>query len=75
MTLADRTEFTHDTNATRGPGGADGRPDNILAAEGSVTRSMLLGPNSGVVFRGAARYAQFLGFKDLSNLALTGRAA
>ena len=68
-------EFVHDTNATRGPGGADSRPDTILAAEGSVTRAMLLGPHSGLVLRGAARYSQFLDFKDISNLALTGRAA
>jgi hypothetical protein len=68
-------EVTHDTNATRGPGGADSQSDNILAVEGSATRSVLLGPNSGAVFRGTARYARYTDFSDISNLALTGRAA
>jgi hypothetical protein len=68
-------EVTHDTNATRGPGGADSQSDNILSVEGSATRSMLLGPNSGAVFRGAARYVRFTDFSDISNLALVGRAA
>lgn len=68
-------EIAHDTNATRGPGGADRQSDNILALEGSATRSVLLGPNSGAVFRGAARYARFTDFSDLSTLALVARAA
>lgn len=68
-------EVTHDTNATRGPGGADSQSDNILSIEGSATRSLLLGPNSGAVFRGLARYSRFTDFSDISNLALGGRAA
>jgi hypothetical protein len=68
-------EFMHDTNATRGPGGADSQSDNVLAVEGSATRSLLLGPNSGAVFRGAARYSRYTDFSDISVLALGGRAA
>jgi hypothetical protein len=36
---------------------------------------VLLGPNSGMVFRGAARYARFTDLSDISNLALAARAA
>jgi len=68
-------EATNDSNVPRGLGSADTKSDNILSAEGSATRSLLLGPNSGAVFRGSARYSQYLDFGDLSNLALTGRAA
>ncbi len=68
-------EVLHDTNATRGPSGSDRQSDNVLSVEGSATRSVLLGPNSGAVFRAAARYARFANFSDLSALALTGRAA
>ncbi len=79
--LADSTsygldaEYTRDDNASRGLYDADRKADNILSLEGSATRSMLLGPRSGAVFRASARYSQFTEFKDLSNLALTGRAA
>jgi len=68
-------EVTHDTNVPRGLDSADTKSDNMALVEGSATRSMLLGPNSGAVFRGAARYSQYLDFKDVSNLALGGRAA
>ena len=68
-------ELTHDDNASRGLYDADRKADNILSLEGSATRSLLLGPRSGAVFRAAARYSQYLEFKDLSNLALSGRAA
>lgn len=68
-------EVTHDTNVPRGLDSADTESDNIASVEGSATRSLLLGPNSGAVFRGAARYSQYVDFKDLSNLALSGRAA
>ncbi len=79
--LADSTrygldaDYTYDDNASRGLYDADRKADNILSLEGSATRSMLLGPRSGAVFRAAARYSQFTEFKDLSNLALSGRAA
>jgi hypothetical protein len=69
------TEFTHDDNASRGLYSADRKADNILAAEGFVVRSMLLSERSGATFRGGARYSQFFEFKDISNLALSGRAA
>lgn len=68
-------EYMHDDNATRGPGGTDARADNVLSVEGSATRSVLLGPTSGAVFRGAARYSRFADFSDISNFALIGRAA
>jgi len=68
-------EFTHDDNASRGYYDADRKADNILALEGSATRSRLLGLRSGAVFRATARYSRFNVFGDLSNLALTGRAA
>jgi hypothetical protein len=68
-------ELTHDDNASRGLYDADRKADNILSLEGSATRSMLLGSRSGAVFRAAARYSQFSKFDDLSNLALSGRAA
>lgn len=79
--LADSTRFgldaelTHDDNASRGLHGADRKADNILSVEGSATRSILLGSRSGAVFRAAARYSRFSRFDDLSNLALSGRAA
>ena len=68
-------DYLHDDNASRGLYDADGKADNILSLEGSATRSMLLGSRSGAVFRAAARYSHFNTFDDLSNLALTGRAA
>jgi len=81
LVLADSTrygldaEFTHDDNASRGLYSADRKADNILAADGFVVRSMQLGERGGAVFRGGARYSQFFEFKDISNLALSGRAA
>jgi len=68
-------EVLYDDNASRGLYDADRKADNILSLEGSATRSMLLGARSGAVFRAAARYSHFTEFGDLSNLALTGRAA
>jgi len=68
-------ELTHDDNAGRGLYDADRKADSILSVEGSATRSMLLGPRSGAVFRATARYSHFSKFEDLSNLALSGRAA
>jgi hypothetical protein len=67
-------DVVHDDNATRGL--YDGKKsDNIVALEGAATRSVMLGPNSGALFRAAARYSHFTDIKDLSNLALIGRAA
>ncbi len=67
-------EVVHDDNATRGL--LDGaKSDNILVLEGSATRSYLLSPRSGVLVRGAARYAHFTDIKDISHLALVARAA
>jgi hypothetical protein len=67
-------DAVHDSNATRGL--YDGaKSDNVIAVEGSATRSVLLGPSSGALFRAAARYSHFTDLKDISNLALIGRAA
>jgi hypothetical protein len=67
-------EAVHDDNATRGL--YDGKlSDNIAVVGGSATRSWLLSSNSGILFRGAARYSHFTDINDISNLALIGRAA
>jgi len=67
-------DVMHDDNATRGL--LDGaKSDNIVMLEGSATRSYLLSPRSGVLVRAAARYSHFTDIKDVSNLALAGRAA
>jgi hypothetical protein len=67
-------DVVHDDNATRGL--FDGaKSDNILVLEGSATRSFLLSSRSGVLLRAAARYSHFTDIKDISNLALVGRAA
>jgi len=68
-------EVAYDDNATRGLFDADVKGDTILAAEGSAARSVRLGERSGALFRAAARFSHFATFDDLSNLALTGRAA
>jgi len=79
--LADSTrygldaDYLYDDNASRGLYGPDRKADNILSLQGSATHSMLLGSRSGVVLRAAASYSHFNTFDDLSNLALTGRAA
>lgn len=67
-------EVMHDDNATRGL--FDGaKSDNIAMLEGSATRSFLLSPRSGALVRAAARYSHFADLKDISHLALLGRAA
>lgn len=68
-------EYLHDSNASRGLYDADRKADNILSVEGSLTGSMPLGSRGGLVYRAAARYDYFTTFTDLSNIALTGRAA
>lgn len=65
----------YDDNVTRGLYDADVEGDSILSVEGSAVRSMRLSERSGALLRAAARYSQFLTFSDLSNLALSGRAA
>jgi hypothetical protein len=67
-------DVVHDDNATRGL--YDGKlSDDIAVVEGSVTRSLLISSNSGALFRAAVRYSHFMDVKDISNLALIGRAA
>jgi hypothetical protein len=67
--------YVHDSNASRGPSGQDEKADDILSAEGYAARSLLLGARSGLVLRGGLALSQHLGFRDLSNVALSGRAA
>lgn len=79
--LADSTrygidgEFVHDNNVSRGPTSTDQKADSIVAAEAYLARSLLLGERSGLVLRGGMKLSQFLAFRDLSNVALSGRAA
>jgi hypothetical protein len=68
-------ELARDDNVSRGVVDGDRKSDTLLSLGGSVTRSVLLGPRSGVVFQGGARYTHFADLGDLSNLALSGRAA
>jgi len=68
-------DVMHDDNATRGLYDADRKGDSILSVEGSATRSVLLSARSGALFRAVASYSHFATFDDLSNLALSGRAA
>ena len=68
-------EYTYDENVSRGLYDADRKADNILAAEGSLTGSTPLGSRGGFVYRVAARYNYLSTFQDLSNIALSGRAA
>jgi hypothetical protein len=67
-------DVVRDDNATRGL--YDGKKsDTIAVVEGSASRSWLLSPQSGALFRAAARYSHFTDIDDISNLALIGRAA
>jgi hypothetical protein len=68
-------DAAYDDNVSRGLYDADVKGDGIVSVEGSAVRSMILGTRSGALLRGAARYSQLLAFSDLSNLALSGRAA
>jgi hypothetical protein len=67
-------DAVHDDNATRGLFDGE-KSDNIVALEGAATRSFLLSSRSGILVRAAARYSHFTDIKDISNLALIGRAA
>jgi hypothetical protein len=67
-------ELVNDDNATRGI--YDGKKsDNLLSVEAAATRSFLLSSTTGALLRAAARYTQYQDIKDISNLALIGRAA
>ena len=68
-------EYTYDDNVSRGLYDADRKADNILTVEGSLTGSTPLGSRGGFVYRVAARYNYLSTFQDLSNIALSGRAA
>lgn len=67
-------DYLYDDNVSRGLE-PDRRSDSVLTAEGSAAHSIYLGPRSGLALRAGLRYSQFLYFKDLSNLGLSGRAA
>jgi hypothetical protein len=67
-------DVVHDDNATRGLFDGE-KSDTIAVLEGAATRSFLLSPRSGVLVRATARYSHFTDIKDISNLALIGRAA
>lgn len=58
----------YDNNVSRAESAADIQSDTIHALDLSASRSMLLGPNSGVLWRGGLRYAEFNRFDDLSHL-------
>lgn len=68
-------EIVHDDNATRGLYAADRKADQIVAVEGTASRSHLLGEHSGMLLRGGARYAHFVDIGDLSQRSVFGRAA
>jgi hypothetical protein len=68
-------EYFHDSNASRGLYDADRKGDSILSVEGSLAGSAPLGSRGGLAWRAAARYDSFGTFDDLSNAALSGRAA
>ena len=68
-------EIAHDANVSRGLAEADTVADRVVTAEGSATRSLLLGPQSGLLFRASARYSRYLDLSDLSHLGLAGRIA
>ncbi|HEY5762648.1 MAG TPA: hypothetical protein VIS73_05540 [Rhodocyclaceae bacterium] len=69
------SDLAHDSNVSRGLADADTVADRIVTIEGSATRSVLLGPESGLLLRAAARYARYLDLTDLSHFGLAGRAA
>jgi len=68
-------DVAYDDNVTRGLYDADVKGDTLLSVEGDAVRSVLLGDRSGALFRAAARYTNYTTFSDLSNIALSGRAA
>jgi len=68
-------DAAYDDNVTRGLYDADIKGDTLLSVEGAAVRSLLLGERSGALFRAAARYTNYTTFSDLSNVALSGRAA
>jgi len=69
------TDLSYDSNFTRGSAAADQKADWALSVEGYLAKSSMLGERSGLVLRAGARYTQLKDFKDVSNLALSGRAA
>lgn len=79
--LADSTRFgvdaelARDDNVTRGVQSPDQKPDTLLSLEPFASHSKRLGDETGIVLRGGARFTHFFDFRDLSQLALSGRAA
>jgi hypothetical protein len=68
-------DYLYDSNVSRGLYDADRKGDSILSVEGSLAGSMPVGSRGGFVYRAAARYDYYSAFDDLSNIALSGRAA
>ncbi|MGQ0544787.1 MAG: hypothetical protein ACT4P3_05560 [Betaproteobacteria bacterium] len=68
-------ELERDDNFTRGPLPADQRSDTRIGVGGAAVHSVVLGPRSGLILRGGARYAHQVDFGDTSHLALSGSAA
>jgi len=68
-------DAAYDDNVTRGLYDADVKGDTLLSVEGDAVRSFLLGERSGALLRAAVRYTNYTTFSDLSNIALSGRAA
>lgn len=68
-------DYVHDSNVTRGPTSVDEKADNIFSAEAYAARSLLLGERSGLVLRGGIKLSEYVAFRDLGNVALSGRVA
>jgi hypothetical protein len=68
-------ELEHDDNVPRGLLEEDRRSDTIASVGASATHSTVLGPRSGVVLRGGARYAHFAEFEDISPFSLHASAS
>ena len=68
-------ELERDDNVPRGLLEEDRRSDTIASLGASAVHSTALGPRSGLVLRGDARYAHFADFQDISALTLGGSAS
>ena len=68
-------EYGHDTNVNRAAIGKEEQSDDSASVEAYAARSFLLSPRSGLVLRGAIRATEYFDFRDLSSLAVSGRAA
>jgi hypothetical protein len=60
----------HDNNVSRAEDELDIKSDNILALDISASRSLMIHPNSGMLLRAAAGFAEFQHYDDISHLDL-----